>query len=339
MTFEVIARHAGPLIPLQRGSFGHRLMKRSGVPPSVDQPDRRSITLSQSDRAAYLRQLHTHRPLVLPNAWDAASARVIELAGALAIASTSAGVSWSHGRSDGEKVLRDEMLRAIRSMVETVAVPVTADIESGYGRRSTHDVAETVHALISIGVAGINLEDSPGRDGEVLLAPAVHAARIRAAREAALDVGGDLVINARTDVYLFQVGAPETRFDAAVQRANLYRAAGADCLFVPGVIDADTIAALVRAIDGPLNIMAMPGAPSVSQLGQLGVARVSVGPGIALAALAATRRAARELLEQGTYGTPQDSLPFAEVNAMFAVHHVERATRPDRRSGEHQDDD
>lgn len=106
----------------------------------------------------------------------------------------------------------------------------------------------------------------------------MHAERIRAAREAAIAAGGDRVINARTDVYLFQVGAPETRFDAAVQRANRYRAAGADCLFVPGVIDADTIAALVRAIDGPLNIMAMPGAPSAPQLGQLGVARVSVGP-------------------------------------------------------------
>jgi 2-methylisocitrate lyase-like PEP mutase family enzyme len=274
--------------------------------------------MSQSDRAAYFRQLHTGSPLVLPNAWDAASARVIELAGAPAIASTSAGVSWSHGRGDGQKMRREEMIQAIHHMVQTVTVPVTADIEGGYGDGSPSDVAETVHALIAIGAVGINLEDSPGHDGEVLLAPEAHAERIRAAREAALAAGGDLVINARTDVYLFQVGAPETRFDAAVRRANLYRAAGADCLFVPGVIDADTIAALVRAIDGPLNIMAMPGAPSVSQLGQLGVARVSVGSAIAQAALATTRRAARELLEQGTYGTPEDSLPFGEVNGMFA---------------------
>jgi 2-methylisocitrate lyase-like PEP mutase family enzyme len=151
----------------------------------------------------------------------------------------------------------------------------------------------------------------------VLLPPEAHAERIRAAREAARAAGGDLVINARTDVYLFQVGAPETRFEAAVERANVYGAAGADCLFVPGVIDAATIAALVRAIDGPLNIMAMPGAPSASQLGQIGVARVSVGPAIIQAALATTRRAARELLEQGTYGTPDDRLPFGEANGMF----------------------
>ena len=273
--------------------------------------------MTQSDRANYLRQLHKNRPLVLPNAWDAGSARMIEIAGAPAIATTSAGVSWSYGRSDGQKLGRQEMIQAIRYIADAVAVPVTADIEGGYGNGSTHDVANTIHAVIAIGAAGINLEDSPGRDGQVLLAPDVHAARIRAAREAALAVKGDLVINARTDVYLFQVGAPETRFDATVERANKYLAAGADCAFVPGVIDADTIAALVKAIDGPLNIMAMPGAPSVSQLGKLGVARVSVGPAIAQAALATTRRVALELLELGTYDSLGDGIPFSDVNGMF----------------------
>jgi 2-methylisocitrate lyase-like PEP mutase family enzyme len=126
------------------------------------------------------------------------------------------------------------------------------------------------------------------------------------------------VINARTDVYLLQDGAPNRRFDAAVHRANLYRAAGADCLFVPGVIDRSTIVALVEAIDGPLNIMAMPGAPSTSQLGGLGVARVSVGSAIAQAALATTRRAARELLERGSYETLEDSEAFDEVNGLFS---------------------
>jgi len=274
--------------------------------------------MTQSERAAHFRQLHDTRPLVLPNAWDAASARVIELAGAPAIASTSAGVSWAHGRGDGQTLRREEMLQAIRAMVQTVAVPVTADVEGGYGQGAVDDVAETVRALVAIGAAGINLEDSPGRGGKRLLEPAAHAERVRAARAAARDAGGDLVINARIDVYLFQVGAPETRFDAAVARANAYRAAGADCLFVPGVIDAGTIAALAKAIDGPLNIMAMPGAPATSELAALGVARVSVGPGIAQIALAATRRAARELLQQGTYGRPEDGLPFGEANGMFA---------------------
>lgn len=276
--------------------------------------------MSQSEHVAHFRRLHTNPPLVLPNAWDAASARIIERAGAKAIATTSAGVSWSYGRGDGEQLQREEMLQVIRQIVQTVAVPVTADIESGYGSGSTDDVAETVQALIALGAAGINLEDSPGRDGQVLLAPEAHAERIRAARAAALAAGGDLVINARTDVYLLQVGAPETRFAAAVERANLYRAAGADCLFVPGVINADTIAALVQAIDGPLNIMAMPGAPSVAQLGELGVTRVSVGPMIAQAALATTQRVARALLEHGSYGNATDLLPFGQVAEMFAQH-------------------
>jgi 2-methylisocitrate lyase-like PEP mutase family enzyme len=277
-----------------------------------------SVVVSQADRARYFRQLHTSRPLVLPNAWDAASARVIQLAGAMAIATTSAGVSWSLGCGDGQKLRREEMLEAIRRIVRAVTAPVTADIESGYGSGSVRDVSEIVHDLVGMGVVGINLEDSPGRDGRTLLDPDAHAERIRAAREAALAVGGDLVINARTDVYLLEDGAPDERFEAAVRRANLYRAAGADCLFVPGVIDRATIVALVEAIDGPLNIMAMPGAPSTSQLGQLGVARVSVGPAIAQAALVMTRRAARELLEKGSYETLEDSESVGEINDLFS---------------------
>ena len=146
----------------------------------------------------------------------------------------------------------------IRYIVQTVGVPVTADVESGYGTGSTEDVAETVKAVIDAGAAGINLEDSPGRGGEPLMAPEIHAERIRAAREAALAAGGDLVINARTDPYLLKVGAPETRFDEAVRRGRIYREAGADCIFVPGVIDAEEIAALVEAIGGPVNVLAFP---------------------------------------------------------------------------------
>ena len=272
---------------------------------------------TQADRAALFRSLHAQRPLVLPNAWDAVSARVIELAGAAAIATTSAGVSWTYGRGDGQKMSRDEMLEVVRRIVSTVEVPVTADVEGGYGTGSVNDVEQTVRAVIASGAVGINLEDSPGHNGETLLSPEAHADRIRAARAAARATGGDLVINARTDVYLMQVGAPETRFDEAVRRAKAYRAAGADCVFVPGVIDGATIGALVRAIDGPINIMAGPNAPTISELGKLGVARVSVGPRIAEAALAATKAAALELLRQGTYHELERALPFAEVDGSF----------------------
>jgi 2-methylisocitrate lyase-like PEP mutase family enzyme len=276
--------------------------------------------MSQRDRAAYFRQLHhENRPLVLPNAWDAASARVIELAGAKAIATSSAGVSWVYGRRDGQKLQREEMIQMVRYIVQAVEVPVTADVESGYGTGSPEDVAETVRAVIDAGAAGVNLEDSPGKDGEPLMAPEIHAERIRAAREAAQAADGDLVINARTDPYLLKVGAPETRFDEAVRRARIYRAAGADCIFVPGVIDAEAIAALVQAIDGPVNVLAFPGVPTIQELGKLGVARVSLGAGVARAALAATQRVAREVLEKGTYQALVHDLTSGDINGMFTA--------------------
>lgn len=268
----------------------------------------------QSTKIAEFRRLDGERLLVLPNAWDAGSARLMEQAGAKAVATTSAGISWSHGLHDGQKLTRDEMLAVIGRIVRRVQVPVTADIEGGYGSGSPENVAETVRAVVKLGVAGINLEDSPGRDGQQLLTPEQQAERIAAARVA----GGDLVINARTDVYLFGVGAPETRFAETCRRAAAYRAAGADCVFVPGLIDRDTIAALVKETGCPINIMAMPGAPSVAELGQLGVARVSVGPLITQAAFASIRRATRELLVQGTYGKAEDLLPFSDLGPLFS---------------------
>jgi len=274
----------------------------------------------QSECVAKFRQMHTKRPLILPNAWDAASAVVIEAAGAPAIATTSAGVSWSFGRPDGQKLSREEMMQVIGNIIKRVRVPVNADIESGYGDGSNQDVAESVQALVSIGVAGINIEDSPGHAGHILLSPEEQAERIRVARQTVRSMGADLVINARTDVYLFQVGEVNTRFSATVERAQLYRKAGADCVFVPGIIDISTIAELVRAVEAPLNIMAMPGAPSAKQLGEIGVARLSVGPWLAQAALATAQRAARELLEVGTYASLETSLPFGELNGMFSRH-------------------
>ncbi len=273
--------------------------------------------MNQTEKAAYFRQLHGERPLVLPNAWDAASACVIEAAGAKAIATGSAGVAWANGYRDGQQISRAAMIAAIRAIVRVVSVPVTADIEGGYGDGSVQAITETVRGVIEAGAVGINLEDSPGLAGAPLLTAEVHAERIQAARAAAQAARADLVINARTDVYLRQVGAPETRFAAAVERANSYRRAGADCLFVPGVIDAATIRALVTAINGPLNIMAMPGAPTIQALGELGVARVSLGPFVALAALATAKRAAQELLTQGTYGALEGHLSFGEVNQLF----------------------
>ena len=270
--------------------------------------------MTHAEKAAMFRRLHDERPLVLPNAWDAASARVIELAGARAIATTSAAVSWTLGKGDGEQLDRDEMLGVIRRVARAVTVPVTADVESGYGTGSAEDVAATVRGVLDAGAVGINLEDSLVG---ALLPPDRQADRIRAARAATTAAGKDLVINARVDVYFFGSGSPEARLEETLRRAASYRAAGADCVFVPGVVDPDTIGRLVKGIGGPLNVMAGPGAPTTAELGRLGVARVSVGPAIAQVALEATRRAALELLERGTFGAMEAALPFGEANGMF----------------------
>jgi 2-methylisocitrate lyase-like PEP mutase family enzyme len=274
--------------------------------------------VSQAAAAARFRALHDQGPLVLANAWDVGSARIIERAGARAVATTSAGVSWSLGCADGERLSADDMVSLATRLTEAVDVPVTVDIESGYGDGSAAHVASVVSRLVGAGVAGINLEDS-GAQGAPLLEVERQQERLQAARAAAGRTGSDLFVNARIDTYLFAVGEAGDRLEATVRRAVAYCEAGADGIFVPGVTDAETIAALVAAVDAPLNIMAGPGAPAIDQLAALGVARVSVGPAIALAALAATEEAARELFDRGSYEQLRDGLPFGATNGFFAV--------------------
>lgn len=273
--------------------------------------------MTGGDRFTGFRGLHEAASgiLVLPNAWDAMSARAIEAAGARAIATTSSGVSWSLGRPDGQGLTRDEMVGAVRRIVRAVGVPVTADVEGGYGRGLPEDAAETARQVVEAGAVGINLEDSPGRDGAVLLAPEEHAARIAGARSGG---GAGLFINARVDVYLRQAVAEERRFDETVRRARAYVAAGADGIFVPGLADAEVIRRLAGAVGAPLNVMAGPGSPDVPALRALGVSRVSVGPKLALAVMGQVQRAAAELLERGTYGALEGAPGFPEVNGMFS---------------------
>lgn len=274
--------------------------------------------MNRSNHAATFRHLHTQPPLILPNAWDPGSARVIEHAGARAVATTSAGVSWARGRRDGQHLSREGAINAVRSIVEAVGVPVSADIESGYGAGTPDDIMATVKAVLDAGAVGINIEDAPGRSGASLLSPQEQAARIRAARKAAESEGVDLFINARTDVYLAAVGDPGTRMDVALQRAAIYLEAGADGIFVPAVTDAETIAALVSGIDAPLNVMVGPGALSVEELAGLGVARVSLGPAITLGAFGFIHRAAQEALTDGTYHSLEQGMSFREANGLFA---------------------
>ena len=248
------------------------------------------------------------------------SARLVEAAGAAAIATTSAGISWALGYPDGHGLSRDAMIDAVRRIVQSVRIPVTADVESGYGAGTPADAAETATRVIEAGAVGINLEDSPGHNGEKLVDASYQAARFAAARAAATSAGVDLFINARIDTYLKAVGDEgDARFDETVRRAKAYVEAGADCVFVPLVTDVTLIQRLVSAVGAPLNLLALPGSPTIETMRALGVARASVGPGLARSVMAHIRRAATEVLTSGTYEALATQLTSPEANALFAA--------------------
>src|SRR5213080_4884726 len=231
---------------------------------------------SQREQAEAFRRLHRELGiLVLPNAWDVITARLIESAGFAAIATSSAGVAWALGYADGERISRGEMLAVVRRIASSVRVPVTADMEAGYGP-TPEAAAETARGVIAAGAVGLNLEDGTN-DGR-LVDVARHQDRIRATREAGAAAGVHLVINARTDAFEVKGWSPTERLTAAVRRANAYRAAGADCLFVPHVSDAATIGRLAREIEGPLNIIAGPPAPPLGELARRGARALPPAP-------------------------------------------------------------
>lgn len=273
----------------------------------------------QRERAERFRRLHDGPGvLVVGSAWDGGSAVVFEREGFDAIATFSAGIAFSLGYPDGQRMSRAEILAAIGRIVRATRLSVSADIEAGYGR-TPGEVSEMCRAVLEAGAIGVNLEDATDDDVQPLFEAGLQAEKVRAVRAMADAFGVPLVINARTDGYLLQLGDEGTRFADAVQRLNLYRAAGADCLFVPGVVDAATVGRLVRAIEGPVNILATAGAPSVAELAALGVRRVSQGSGPARAALTTTRRIARELKANGTYTAYSlDTIGYAEANRIFA---------------------
>ena len=259
-----------------------------------------------AEKADLFRALH-HGPdiLILPNAWDCVSARIFEEAGFPAIASTSAGIVNAMGYPDGEHIPRDEMLAVVKRIAACVDVPVTADLEGGYG-----DIAGTIALLLESGAIGLNLEDGD-RDA------AQHAQTIATARRVGSELGIHVVINARTDLYLAGIGDPASRFERACERSSAYAAAGADCVFIPGVRDEETIRRFVKALPFPLNFLAVAGSPPVRRLQELGVARVSVGSGIARAAMAVTRRIALEVKATGSFEGMADAFPYAEANRLF----------------------
>ena len=268
---------------------------------------------TQSEKAEFFRALHRGPEiLVLPNAWDCASARVFEQAGFPAIATTSAGIAFSLGYSDGERIPQDLMLTAVRRISGCVSIPVTADLEAGYG-----DVAKTTAGLIAAGAVGLNLEDMDHELHTLAPIPA-QIEKIAMIRRIAAGVGVNVVINARTDVFLAEIGESATRFDRACERLQAYIGAGADCVFLPGVADENTIRRVVASLKFPLNILVGADSPAIPRLRELGVARITVGSGIMRATLGLTRRIAQELKQSGTYtALVAGAIPFAEVNALF----------------------
>lgn len=273
---------------------------------------------SQSQKAEALRALHQGPKIVLfANAWDVAGAKTVEALGLQAIATTSAGIANMLGYIDGQNISRGEMLEMVGRIAKAVKVPVTADMEAGYAK-TPEEMYDTATELIQCGAVGLNLEDS--EDGERRLVDlGLQLDKIRALREAGEKAGVKLVLNARTDAYWWKGARPETKMDDTVHRANAFRKAGADCVFVPGLRALNEIGEFLRQSPGPLNVLGGAGVPSIAELERAGVRRVSIGAGAYRAALGLMRRIATQLRDEGTFDLIGEfMIPFAETNKLLA---------------------
>lgn len=266
----------------------------------------------QKERAdRFLRFHHEEEILVLLNSWDTGSSKLVEACGYKAIATTSMGIAASYGYPDCQVIQLSEMLATITGIVNGVQVPVTVDIEAGYGN-NLDQIIDSVKKIIATGIVGINIEDSLDLS-PTLVDEMEFCERISAIRALSDSLGFHLVINARTDSFYTSPGSPRENLFESIKRGNKYREAGADCIFVQPVWEKETISTLVREIDAPINILANPGnaagvPPSVSELQDLGVARLSLGSGLMKATLALIKKVADELTEKGTYSILLDTL-------------------------------
>ena len=266
--------------------------------------------MTQAEHATVFHALHQDGLLILPNAWDAGSARIVEEAGAKAIATSSASLAWAHGYPDGEALPLAALIGSIREIVRAVRVPVSADIEAGFAHDAS-TAGDFVARVLEVGAVGINIED--GRESPDLL-----CAKIERARHVAAGKGVDLWINARLDVYLRQLAEGEAAYNETIARAERYARAGANSIFVPGAADETLIANLVREITLPLNVLAWPGLPDATKLKSLGVRRLSAGAGLGRASLGHTYALAEAFLRDGRsepFG--QGALANASINAFM----------------------
>ena len=249
--------------------------------------------------------------LLLANAWDAGSARLIEARGAPAIATTSAGLAWSRGYPDGDRLPQSVLSSALAEIARVVSVPLSVDIEGGYSS-DPHVVGETVRTAVDAGAVGINLEDGSS-------SPDLLCRKIEVAHTVATQAGVDLFVNARCDVYLRRLVAAESALSEALERARRYRAAGCDGLFVPGVREGAEIREVVRKLgELPLNVLWVPGLPTLAELRALGVRRLSAGSALAQRAYGAASRAALRFLASGEFDAADAAVGNPEMNALFA---------------------
>lgn len=257
------------------------------------------------------RRLHGNGLLLLANAWDAGTARLIESLGAPAIATTSAGVAWSHGYADGDHLPVSRLVATVTDMLRVVRVPLTVDIEGGYSDDPA-TVAETVARLADIGVAGINLEDGNA-------SPDLLCAKIEHIKRACARVGTDVFVNARTDIYLRGLAPAGARVEPTLSRATRYREAGADGLFVPGLAERGEIGAIASDAGLPLNLLLRPQLPDIDELASLGVRRLSAGSDLAEFAHGLTRQLAEGFLRSGRLARDAaEAMEYGDLNGLFA---------------------
>jgi 2-methylisocitrate lyase-like PEP mutase family enzyme len=252
------------------------------------------------------------KPLLLANAWDAGSARLIESCGAAAIATTSAGLAWAHGYPDGDALPPNLLSTAVAEVARVVSVPLSVDAEGGYSD-DPKAVGEVVRAIVDAGGVGINIEDGTA-------SPDLLVEKIAAARTAAASAGVNLFINARTDVYLRGLVHADRAIDETLERASRYREAGCDGIFVPGVAEPEAIGMIAAAVELPLNVLVVPSLSPVAALAGLGVARVSAGSGIAQVVAGVVQRVATEFLANGRFELLLErTIDYAQLNALHAT--------------------
>jgi 2-methylisocitrate lyase-like PEP mutase family enzyme len=255
--------------------------------------------------------------LILANVWDVGSAVIFERAGFAALGTTSAGIAYSLGYPDGERINLDDILDFERKIVNKVHIPLSVDIETGYGK-TIDDVVATVKRVIGASAVGINLEDGQATDSLSLIDLREQCHRIEAIARLKTDFGVPFVINARTDAVWLEIGDHQAQMETAIRRANAYLEAGADCVFVPGALEPQSIKTLVQRIDGPLNVILTPNCPSVADLESLGVARLSLGSAPVRAVLGLTQRLALEIMEGGNLmGIFEHAIPYQSANELF----------------------